>query len=211
MTATLFDTAAHVDSLGVTWRLGMIWEANELLAHAHYLGPLWSGGKLIVVGERAGGTVAAMIWKHPTSRSLPSDGSWLELARWCLTPGAGDNAGSRMHRWSVRLVREHLPAASTLVSYSDPAQGHTGALYRACNWRWAPTWLRLRPPPSGQGDWGTGRQEVKDRWVFSVRPDSRLTDVVAINDPAAVRHWQANANEQERRWAAFSPSLGDAS
>ena len=36
---------------------------------------------------------------------------------------------------------------STVVSYSDPSAGHTGSLYRACNWIWAPTWLRLRPPP----------------------------------------------------------------
>src|SRR5690606_32459791 len=145
--------------------------------------------------------VAAMIWKHPTSRRLPAFGTWLELSRWCLTPSAGENAGSRMHRWSTRLIRHHLPAVTTLVSYSDPSHGHTGALYRACNWQWAPTWHRLRTPPSGNGNWGTGAQAVKDRWLFCISPDPVRDDVLAVDDAAAVRHWQANAPDFERRWA----------
>lgn len=208
--STLFDLAGFLDRDDVLWRLGAEWEANELLARHHYLGPLNSGGKLVVIGARCGEPVAAMIWRHPTSRRLPAFGTWLELSRWCLTPAAGENAGSRMHRWSVRLIHEHLPAVTTLVSYSDPSHGHTGALYRACNWQWAPTWVRLRPPPSGHGDWGGGPQAVKDRWVFCVKPDPVRTEVLRIDDLAAIRHWQANATDEERRWAANSLNLGGA-
>lgn len=205
--STLFDPVGFLDRDDVLWRIGEAWEANELLAKYHYLGPLRSGGKLIVVGSRCGEPVAAMIWKHPTSRRLPAFGTWLELSRWCLTSEAGENAGSRMHRWSTRLIRQHLPSVTTLVSYSDPSHGHTGALYRACNWQWAPTWHRLRTPPTGNGNWGTGTQAVKDRWVFCLAPDPVRDDVLAVDDAAAVRHWKENASEAERRWAANSLTL----
>jgi hypothetical protein len=210
--STLFDLMdyGYLDRDGCLWRLGEAWEANVLLSREHYLGPLHSGARMTIVGTLGGEVVAAAMWKHPTSRRLPSDGSWLELSRWCLTPRAGDNAGSRMHRWSNRLILDHLPTVTTLVSYSDPTHGHTGALYRACNWQWAPTWVRLRPPPSGHGDWGTGQQGIKDRWVFCLRNDARRPDVLAIEDRAAVRFWQENATDDERRWARNSLNLSDA-
>lgn len=204
MSATLFPAAEYVDTDGTAWRIGEAWEANALLAGHHYLGPLRSGARLTIVSEREGRIVAAQMWKHPTSRRIPATGAWLELARWCLTPEAGPSAGSRMHGRAVRIIRDRLPGVTTLVSYSDPSAGHDGALYRACNWQWAPTWMRLRPPPSGGGDWGTGRQEIKDRWVFHVRRDPARADALRIDDPAAVRHWIANGTDTERRWAALS-------
>lgn len=208
--STLFDLYGYLDRAGILWRLGEDWEANAMLSRHHCLGPLHSGARLTVVGAPPGDEpVAAMMWKHPTTRNLPADGTWLELSRWCLTPGAGENAGSRMHKWSLRLIREHLPEVTTLVSYSDPAHGHTGALYRACNWQWAPTWHRLRPAPSGHGDWGSGRQAVKDRWVFCVQRDERRAGVLAVDDPGAVRFWQRNRTDVERRWARNSLNLVD--
>jgi hypothetical protein len=74
------------------------------------------------------------------------------------------------------------------VSYSDPSVGHTGALYRACNWWWAPTWHRLRPPPSGNGSWSDGRvQSVKDRWIFPLRPDPDRAGVLLVKDASLLR------------------------
>jgi hypothetical protein len=207
--STLFDLSGFLDATGVMWRLGAAWEANELLSRHHYLGPLYSGGRMVIIGSRGSEPVAATIWKHPTSRNLPAFGTWLELSRWCLTASAGENAGSRMHRWSTRLIKQHAPEVTTLVSYSDPAHGHTGALYRACNWQWAPTWHRLRIPPSGNGNWGTGAQSVKDRWIFCVKPDPIRESVLRVDDRAAVRHWQANATSVERNWARRSLNLVD--
>lgn len=149
-------------------------EANDLLARAHYLGPTRHAA--VVRGQLAAGELVALqTWRKPAARHLPADGSWLELSRWCLTPAAGPNAGSRMHADTVRWLRHNRPDVTTLVSYSDPAAGHTGALYRACNWLWAPTWHRLRPPPTGHGNWTAARpaEGVKDRWVFPVRADAR--------------------------------------
>lgn len=151
------------------FHVGTIEEANPLLAAEHYLGPVdWS--RFVLCQWAGGEVVGAMVWKTPTSRRLPV--SWMELSRWCLTPEGGENAGSRMHRAAARELTLRFPTLTTLVSYSDPSVGHTGTLYRACNWRWAPTWQRLRPPPTGGGSWdGITTQEPKDRWVFELRPD----------------------------------------
>jgi hypothetical protein len=128
-----------------------------------------------------------MVWRTPTSRRIPADGSWLELARWCLTPQGGANAGSRMHRAAIRELKLRYPEVTTLVSYSDRSVGHTGSLYRACNWQWRPTWMRLRPPPSGGGSWdGVTSQEPKDRWVFPLRPDDGREAVLYL-DPTYAR------------------------
>jgi hypothetical protein len=197
------------DRCGVTWSLGGLMSANLLLAEHHYLGPIRAGGaQLVIVGRVANRVVAAQVWRRPTSRRLPSDGTWLELSRWCLTPEAGEHAGSRQHKAAARIIRKFAPHVTTLVSYSDPGQGHTGALYQACNWHWAPTWHRLRPPPTGNGNWGKERaQLVKDRWVFDVRPDPRRAALLAVNDNGAIRHWvRTGPTERELALARRSPA-----
>lgn len=193
----------------VAWSLGTLKCANTLLASHHYLGPLRSGGSLIVViGSIGWKIVAAQVWRRPTSRRLPSDGTWLELSRWCLTSDAGNNSGSRQHKAAVRIIRASHPDVTTLISYSDPGQGHTGALYRACNWQWAPTWHRLRPPPTGNGNWGNERkQAVKDRWVFALQPDQRRAELLAVNDNGAIRKWlHAEPGSRELALAGRSPA-----
>src|SRR4051812_20221219 len=114
--------------------------ADELLAERHYLGPSTRG-------EVYRDDYGVMVFANPSSRMLPQD-RWLELVRWCIVSETA-NAGSRQWRGARRwLLKEYLNV-TTIVSYSDPSVGHSGALYRACNWLWAPTWHRLREPPSG--------------------------------------------------------------
>ncbi len=117
-----------------------------------------------------------LVLASPTSRHLPPD--WLELTRWCLVGvrNGGSQQWARVSRW----LRAERPEVTTVVSYSDPSQGHTGALYKACNWTWAPTWHRIKPPPTGNGSWAGERQEVKDRWIFALRPDPRRDDVLRL-------------------------------
>lgn len=162
---------------------GTLQEANDLLRQRHYLGPVeWAR---VVYCQWAGGqVVGCMVFRPPTSRKLPPGGSWLELVRWCLTPEGGRNAGSRMHRAAVHALRQNYPKVTTLVSYSDRSVGHTGSLYRACNWSWRPTWQRIAPPPSGGGSWdGVTQQEPKDRWIFELRPDPSREPYLAL-DPS---------------------------
>lgn len=164
------------------------------LDELHYLGAAKRG---IAWSDEFGVLVLA----KPTSRRLPHDGTWMELSRWCLV--GKKNGGSQQFARVTRWVKAEYPEVTTLVSYSDPSVGHTGALYKACNWIWAPTWLRLRPPPSGNGSWQQGNvQSPKDRWVYPLRRDERRKELLRVNDEALVRKNPAIGYQEPRRWAA---------
>ncbi len=151
----------------------------HFLDERHYLG---ATGRGIAWSDEYGVLVLA----KPTARRLPQDGTWLELVRWCLT--GERNGGSRQWSRVVRWLRTERSEVTTVVSYSDPSVGHTGALYKACNWTWAPTWHRLRPPPTGNGSWKDGAaQSVKDRWVYVLRPDPRRDEILRVKDASLVR------------------------
>jgi hypothetical protein len=150
-------------------------ECIPLLAAEHYLGPC-SGDRHSFTGWRNNELVACQVYRWPMGRMLPSDGTWLELSRWCLTPDAGKNAGSRMMGWVARWLRRNDGGVHTLVSYSDPEHGHTGGLYRASGWRYAPTHIGRRFDldgvgfPSGNGSWdGVNRASSKHRWIYDLR------------------------------------------
>lgn len=152
--------------------------AAYLTAH-HYLGPVARG---FAWSDEWG----ALVLAKPTARRLPQDGTWLELVRWCLA--GHKNGGSRQWKRCARSLRREHPQVTTIVSYSDPSQGHTGALYKAAGWYWVPTWLRLRPPPTGNGNWGgKGTQSVKDRWVYPIRRDARRAELLRVNDDSLVK------------------------
>ena len=148
--------------------------ANELLAKAHYLGTVRNAQSCFggFVGDML---TCVQVWRHPSARMLPQDGTWLELCRWCLTPTAGKNAGSCMMRWARRQIARTRPLVTTLVSYSDPVHGHRGSLYRASGWQSRPTHHELRylsdgkGYASGHGTWGTEkRQTPKQRWCLEI-------------------------------------------
>ena len=148
-------------------------EVADFLDRNHYLGRARRG---FAWSDEFGVLVLA----NPSSKWLPQD-RWLELIRWCLvgTPNGGSQQWKAVSRW----LRAHRPDVTTVVSYSDPSAGHTGALYRACNWRWAPTWQRLFPPPSGNGTWdGITQQAVKDRWVFDLHRDDEREELLRVKD-----------------------------
>lgn len=161
---------------------------NQILARYHYLGPINRGE---VYRDRRG----LMVFANPSSRRLPQQ-RWLELVRWCIVGGVGSEQWKDARCW---LLRE-FPDVTTVVSYSDPSAGHTGALYRACGWLWAPTWHRLREPPSGNGQWTDGkRQAVKDRWIAILRPDAERGRLLRVEDDS-LRKRMAWAEYREPRW-----------
>lgn len=156
-------------------------EVAEFLRLNHYLGPTRRG---FAWADEYGVLVLAA----PTSRRLPHD-RWLELTRWCLL--GEQNAGSRQWakvRASLAVTHPHV---TTIVSYSDPSAGHGGALYRACGWLWAPTWHRLRTPPTGQGRWKAGGaiEAAKDRWVDVLAADPDRLELLRPNDAAVNRRY----------------------
>src|SRR5262245_56837786 len=153
--------------------------SDEVLGALHYLGRSTRGR---VYRDDYG----VMAFANPSSRRLPHD-RWLELVRWCII-SREKNAGSRQWRAVKAWHRAEFPSVTKIVSYSDPSAGHTGALYRACNWLWAPTWHRLRPPPTAAGSWdGQTVQAVKDRWIFQLQPDAERVALLSINDESVRR------------------------
>jgi hypothetical protein len=184
----------HVQ-LGLMWRGWMppSQVAAELDA-THYLGASARGAAW---HDEHG----VIVFAAPTSRRLPR--SWLELVRWCLM--GAPNAGSKQWAAVVPELLKVYPDATTVVSYSDPSAGHTGALYRACGWEWAPTWHRLRPPPTGNGSWSDGEsQSVKDRWVYLLRADSDRERILSVHDDSAMRGLEL-ASFREPRWRKGRP------
>lgn len=145
---------------------------GQFLDERHYLG---ASGRGTAWSDEFG----VMLFAKPTARRLPQDGTWLELIRWCLV--GVRNGGSMQWRKVRKELLAQFPELTTVVSYSDPSQGHTGALYKACNWQWRPTWHRLKPPPTGNGSWKDGViQSVKDRWVFELRADPRRAEILRV-------------------------------
>lgn len=164
---------------------------NQILSSMHYLGP-------INRGTPYRDEFGVLVLANPSSRRLPQS-RWLELVRWCLF--GTRNGGSQQWKRVCRSIRSTRPEVTTIVSYSDPSVGHTGALYRASNWLWAPTWHRLRTPPSGNGKWSaSGKVEaVKDRWIYPLRPDPARAELLRIKDAALVRKYP---------WAEFREGVG---
>jgi hypothetical protein len=164
----LFQRAGTLSALSIR-------DVADHLRRHHYLGPASRGFALM-------DSFGVLVLANPTSRRLPQK-RWLELVRWCLN--GQRNGGSQQWAAVVRWLKTELPEITTVVSYSDPSVGHTGTLYRACNWRWAPTWHRLRPPPSGNGQWAAGiTQSVKDRWIYPLLRDKEREVILRINDDA---------------------------
>jgi hypothetical protein len=173
-------------------------EASRVLVGRHYLGP--TSKAAFALRDEHG----VLVFARPRGRNVPM--GWLEVVRWCLLDGKGSM------QWSAAqpFLRREFPDCSTIISYSDPSVGHTGALYRACNWLWAPTWHRLRPPPTGNGAWSEDKaQAVKDRWIFPLAPDEQREAQLSVKDDAVMRAmpW---ASYREPRWrkGRFDPASG---
>lgn len=173
----------------------------ELLSEHHYLGPTKAAS--FAWRDEFG----CIVFAAPRARGVPHQ--WVEVVRWCLL--GEKNGGTRQWARAVKAVRERMPECTTVISYSDPSQGHDGALYRACNWLWAPTWLRLRPPPTGNGAWDRKKQQaVKDRWVFPLLQDEgERQRRLVVNDESLMRRmpW-ASYTEPTWRRGRFNPSTG---
>jgi hypothetical protein len=135
-------------------------------------------------------------FSNPTSRRLPQD--WLELNRWILL--GKRNGGSQQWARAVKWLRETAPKVTTVVSYSDPAVGHSGALYRACNFIAAPTWHALVPPPTGNGSRSGRRQGVKHRWIYPLAPDERRAQLLCLEPSYGKRFPGRGYAEPKRRW-----------
>ncbi len=183
--------------------IGNDWlSVNQILSSMHYLGP-------INRGTPYRDEFGVLVLANPSSRRLPQY-RWLELVRWCLF--GTKNGGSQQWSRVCHFLRQTRPEVTTIVSYSDPSVGHTGALYRASNWLWAPTWHRLRQPPSGNGKWSQGGkvEAVKDRWIFCLQPDSERESILRVQDESIMRRipwasYRERCGGDYKRWKSYEP------
>lgn len=83
--------------------------------------------------------VALWIPATPGSGRLLAGDAWqgvLVLHRLVIEPGAPTNAASYLLGRSIAAIRRDGARWSHLVTYADEAEGHTGGIYRATNWRY---------------------------------------------------------------------------
>lgn len=91
------------------------------------------------------------LWIPPTRSCAEAsyDGDWqrvLTLHRLVCVPEAPRNAASFLIGQSIKIIRRDA-IWECLLTYADPIEGHTGAIYRATNWEYI------------------GLSDVETRWV----------------------------------------------
>lgn len=119
------------------------WEAEQLIRAGHYSRSCpntstYRHGLYRVADGFMAMPLGAALWIPPTrsaGEAIAGD-DWqgvLALSRLVCLPEVPSNAASFLLGRSIRLIdAERWPV---LVTYADTGQGHTGAIYRATNWR----------------------------------------------------------------------------
>lgn len=82
-----------------------------------------------LVGAIIYGAMSTTAWK----KFGKHESEVLELRRLVLDDDAERNSESRVIGWTIRYIRNHYPKVKIIVSYADPAYGHTGTIYKASN------------------------------------------------------------------------------
>lgn len=104
------------------------------ISERHYLGRTPPGARLRLAFFHEGVCVGGMLWGRPTARAYDQF-HMLELTRMYLDDICPRNSESRCIGLATKLIRKLFPEVHTLISYSDPAYGHTGTIYRAAGWQ----------------------------------------------------------------------------
>lgn len=106
---------------------------DEWISERHYLGTTPPGARLRLAFFHEGICVGGMLWGRLTARAYESFQT-LELTRMFLDDACPRNSESRCIGMATKLIKKLFPEMHTLYSYSDPAYGHTGTIYRAAGW-----------------------------------------------------------------------------
>lgn len=107
----------------------------DWMVKSHYLGK-WPGVvvlRLVMAYDER--PVGFCIFALPPRETAKRYGgvTW-ELARLWISDDMPKNAETFLIAKAVKFVRRHRPDVEFLVSYADPAAGHTGTIYKAANW-----------------------------------------------------------------------------
>lgn len=114
---------------------------------------------------RANQLVGVAIWMPPTRACAATvNPDWkrvLSLSRLAVAPSEPQNAASMLIGASVRRIRHMMRPDGTmrwvaLVTFADEFKGHTGAIYRATNWK-----EKGRTAPETRWEDPSGRQVAR--------------------------------------------------
>lgn len=86
-------------------------------------------------GQLVGGVIFGALSTTAWKRFANSEEKVLELRRLVLLDEAGRNSESRVVGWCLRWLKRNAPKVQIVVSYADPAHGHSGTIYRASNFQ----------------------------------------------------------------------------
>ena len=109
------------------------------LIERHYLGK-WPGVCVLTLALRRADSffdvfLGVIVFALPPRETAKRYGGYTwELARLWVDESVPRNGESWFIAQAVRYVREHHKSVMFLVSYADPAAGHSGTIYRAANW-----------------------------------------------------------------------------
>jgi hypothetical protein len=87
----------------------------------------------IVYGDPVGSNVSDSISKNT------KQGEILELTRLWIQDDTPKNTESWSISQSFNWIKQNLPKIKVIISYADPAAGHTGKIYQATNFLYCPT------------------------------------------------------------------------
>jgi hypothetical protein len=103
--------------------------------------------------EKSTNKLFGVVWWLPPIKqaALSVSDDWrkvLSLSRMVMIPEALRNSCSFLLSRSVKVIRKD-GRFNCLLTYADEAEGHTGLVYRACNWKYL------------------GKTKIKSRWIDS--------------------------------------------
>ena len=106
----------------------------------------------------------------------------LSLTRLVILPNVPKNAASFLLARSIKAIREDGRFTS-LVTYADESQGHTGAIYRATNWQYVG---RTGPYPRWVDPANNNRQ-VAQKASFN-RVKAKMIELGYVNSGSFYKH-----------------------
>ena len=108
-------------------------EVSAWIKQRHYLSSCPPGYVVALEFIEGRDRVGAMLLGRPAARAYDAD-RILELTRMYFVDEMPKNTESCALAMMRKWVRRWLPGIRLLLSYSDPAQGHQGTIYRADGW-----------------------------------------------------------------------------
>jgi hypothetical protein len=97
----------------------------------HYLGYCPAGAKYRIGLFYQGHMVGACLMGRPVARHENQND--LEITRFVLHPNCPKNTASWFLSRCLKIAKKD--GYKRVISYADTAEGHTGAIYKACNFR----------------------------------------------------------------------------